>query len=136
MTVEALREMLMKSHVSTLKLIGVDFNPDDSIAEVHTKYAVCVVDFMDFCGIRGSLTTNWHKILHSQIGPKYDDVLISVTNLTTWWASQHKCTGVDHFVGKFASTIDGRTKVIDLEYALLMGCEVGSTSSREKFAQM
>ena len=136
MTIESLRRMLMESHVGTLKLIGVDFKSDDSVYEVHVEYAVRVMDFMDYCGVRGSMTSNWHNLLYAQIGPKYDESIISVTKLTAWWASQHKCTGVEHFAGKFPSVIDGRVKVISLGAALLMGCDIGTENSKRKFAQM
>ena len=136
MTIELLREILMESHVGTLKLIGVDFRPDDSVDGVHIKYAVGVMDFMDFCGVRGSMTSNWHNLLYAQIGPKYDDSIISVTKLTVWWASQHKCTGVDHYVGKFPSNLDGRLKVMLLGAALDLGCELGSETSKKRFAKM
>ena len=133
MTIEPLHEILADNNLRTLKLIGVNILPDNTIAQINTMYAVCVMDFMDYCGVRGSMTSNWHKLLRTEVGTLYDDKIKSVVDMSAEWVSEHTCTRIDHYTGKVITSIHGTVKVIPVEHACNMGCHIGNDRSKIRF---
>ena len=133
MSVESLHEVLADNNLRTLKLIGVNILPDNTIAQIDTMYAVCVMDFMDYCGVRGSMTSNWHKLLRTEVGTLYDDKIKTVTEISAEWVSKYTCTRVDHYVGNIITSIHGTVKVIPVKDACNMGCHIGDERSKIRF---